>query len=130
MTGVARRRRAVRKVNGPVDRQVRTVVASSTSKPGPSTSRRRRSGREGPHVGYAKQETIDPLKGLGRYVGFGVGGSLLLAIGPVALLGLAVLRALQTETGAGSPATGRWVPYLSPHRARRHRRAPRSASGP
>ena len=32
-------------------------------------------------VAYAKQETIDPIKGLGRFVGFGVGGAVLLGTG-------------------------------------------------
>ncbi len=47
---------------------------------------------------YAKQETIDPLRQLGRYLGFGVGGSLLIAFGSI-LMGLATLRFLQTQTG-------------------------------
>ena len=49
-------------------------------------------------VAYAKQETIEPLKGLGRFIAFGVAGSLFLGIGLV-LAALAGLRALQTETG-------------------------------
>lgn len=62
-------------------------------------------------VDYAKQETIEPLKGLGRYVGYGIGGSALVALGLV-LLGFAGLRALQTETG--STFTGNWsfAPYF------------------
>ncbi len=51
-------------------------------------------------VDYAKQETLGPLKSLGRFVAFGVAGSR----GPVhrrdVLLLLAGLRALQTETGS------------------------------
>ncbi len=62
-------------------------------------------------VAYAKQETIEPLKGLGRYVGFGLGGSVLVALGLV-LLAFAGLRALQTETG--TTFTGNWsfAPYF------------------
>ena len=60
---------------------------------------------------YAKQETIDPLKGLGRFLGFGVGGALLLGIGSVLLL-LAGLRALQTETGSTFTGNLSWAPYL------------------
>lgn len=45
-------------------------------------------------VGYAKQETIDPLKRLGRYLGFGLGGALALGLGVLLLL-LALLRGLQ-----------------------------------
>jgi hypothetical protein len=57
---------------------------------------------------YARQETVDPLKGVARYVAFGVGGALLGAIGVVMLM-LAMLRALQTETNL----TGNWswAPY-------------------
>ena len=62
-------------------------------------------------VTYAKQETVDPLKGLARFVGFGVGGSLLLGIG-LCLLGLAGLRALQTETGETFTDGWSWAPYL------------------
>lgn len=62
-------------------------------------------------VTYAKQETVDPLKGLGRFVGFGVGGSIVLGIG-LCLLGLAALRALQTETGDTFEGGWSWAPYL------------------
>lgn len=62
-------------------------------------------------VAYAKQETVEPLKGLGRYLGYGLGGSIMVALGLV-LLGLAGLRALQTETG--TTFTGNWsfAPYF------------------
>lgn len=43
---------------------------------------------------YARQETVDPLKGLGRYLGFGVGGSLLVGLGGL-FLSLSLLRGLQ-----------------------------------
>lgn len=62
-------------------------------------------------VAYARQETIGPLKGLGRYLGFGVGGALLVALG-VILLALAGLRALQTETGSTFTGNLSWIPYL------------------
>ncbi len=60
---------------------------------------------------YAKQETIDPLKGLGRFVGWGVGGAVMLAIG-VVLLMLAGLRALQSETDSMFTGNLSWLPYL------------------
>ena len=62
-------------------------------------------------VTYAKQETVDPLKGLGRFIGFGVGGSFVLGIG-VCLLGLGALRALQTETDGTFDGNWSWAPYL------------------
>jgi hypothetical protein len=61
-------------------------------------------------LAYAKQETIDPLKGLGRFLGFGVGGAILLGLGSV-LLGLSGLRALQTETGSRFTGNLSWIPY-------------------
>jgi hypothetical protein len=60
---------------------------------------------------YAKQETIDPLKGLGRFVGYGVGGAIALGIG-VGMLLLAGLRALQTETATTFTGNWSWAPYL------------------
>jgi uncharacterized membrane protein YidH (DUF202 family) len=60
---------------------------------------------------YAKQETIDPLKGLGRFLGWGVGGAIVLAMG-VLMLMLAVLRALQTETDTTFTGNLSWVPYV------------------
>jgi NO-binding membrane sensor protein with MHYT domain len=62
-------------------------------------------------VAYAKQETIDPLKGLGRFVGAGIGGAIFLGIG-VSLLLLSGLRALQTETGTTFTGNLSWAPYL------------------
>jgi hypothetical protein len=62
-------------------------------------------------ISYAKQETVDPIKGLGRFVAFGFAGSLLLAIGLI-LLALAGLRAMQTETGDLLDGSMSWAPYL------------------
>ena len=62
-------------------------------------------------ISYAKQETVDPLRGLGRYVGFGIGGSFVLAIG-LGMCGLALLRFLQTETGTWFTGNLNWLPYV------------------
>lgn len=62
-------------------------------------------------VTYVKQETLVPLRSLGRWIAFGVAGSLLLGFG-VVFLGLAGLRALQTETGETFSGNWSWVPYL------------------
>ncbi len=62
-------------------------------------------------VGYAKQETVEPLKSLGRYLGFGVAGSLLVFLGTF-FWGLGLLRLMQSfEVFSGSS----WAsapPYL------------------
>lgn len=60
---------------------------------------------------YARQETIDPLKGVGRYLGYGAAGALLGSLG-VILLMLSLLRALQTETGDTFDGNWSWAPYL------------------
>ena len=62
-------------------------------------------------VDYAKQETLDPLKGLARYIGAGIAGSLLLGIGFL-LWALAMLRALQHETGSTFTGHLSWAPYF------------------
>jgi len=61
-------------------------------------------------VAYLKQETVGPLRALGRFVAFGTVGSVFLAGGLVLLL-VAVLRALQEETGAFNGNLS-WIPYL------------------
>ena len=62
-------------------------------------------------VSYAKQETIEPFKGLGRQLAFGLAGSVALGIG--AIFGaVAILRALQTETGDTFHGRASWAPYL------------------
>lgn len=62
-------------------------------------------------IAYARQETIEPIKGLGRYVGFGLAGSFVMGIGLVLLL-LGSLRLLQTETGDAFDGNWSFVPYL------------------
>ena len=62
-------------------------------------------------VGYAKQETLDPVKNLGRFLGFGLGGALLGSLGAVLLL-LGGLRLLQTETGDAFDGNLTFIPYL------------------
>lgn len=62
-------------------------------------------------VDYAKQETLGPLRGLGRFVLFGVVGSVFVAVG-VGVLLLAGLRALQGQTGTTFAGDLSWLPYL------------------
>ncbi len=62
-------------------------------------------------IDYVKQETLTPLRGLGRYILFGVVGSVALAIGLV-ILAVAFLRLLQGETGSTFAGNWSWVPYL------------------
>lgn len=61
-------------------------------------------------VDYAKQETVDPMKRMGKTVLFGVLGAVLIGVG-VTFLALAGLRALQTETDAFDDNLS-WFPYL------------------
>jgi len=62
-------------------------------------------------VDYAKQETLGPLKALGRFLVFGLIGSVAITLGTVLLL-LAGLRALQSETGSSFTGHLSWLPYL------------------
>ena len=64
-------------------------------------------------VSYAKQETVEPLKTLGRYLGAGLGGAVLTFLG-VMFVGLGVLRLLQSETGDTFEGLGfmSLIPYL------------------
>jgi hypothetical protein len=61
-------------------------------------------------VDYVKQETVLPLKQLGRYIAFGIVGALLLGLG-VLLLGVGALRLLQSETGDTFVGDWSWGPY-------------------
>lgn len=60
---------------------------------------------------YALQETVEPIKGLGKYAAFGIAGSILVSLGLVLLL-LGALRALQTATGDTFDGSWSWAPYL------------------
>ena len=57
---------------------------------------------------YAKQETVDPLKNAGRFLGFGAIGAVLLGIG-LSLLALGLLRLVQTEFD--NLARGGWIVF-------------------
>ena len=60
--------------------------------------------------GYVQQETVDPLKGALRWMGFGLAGALALGLG-VFLLMLGLLRLLQTEAASTFDGNWSWVPY-------------------
>jgi hypothetical protein len=62
-------------------------------------------------IDYAKQETLGPLKGLARFVAFGLAGSIALSIGLLLLL-LGLLRLLQSETGSTFTGKLSWLPYV------------------
>lgn len=60
---------------------------------------------------YAKQETIDPLKSIGRFLGYGLAAALSMGLG-ILFGAVAVIRALQTETGDALTGSLNWVPYV------------------
>ena len=67
-------------------------------------------------VAYTRQETVDPLKTLGRHLGFGIGGALMIGTGWIFAL-MALLRGMQririfNEPGEVGGGTWGWVPYL------------------
>lgn len=60
---------------------------------------------------YARQETIGPLRGAGKWLGMGAAGAVLLGLGLViALLGL--LRLIQTEWERAATGALSWLSYL------------------
>jgi hypothetical protein len=62
-------------------------------------------------IAYAKQETLDPLKGLGRYVAFGLLGALLIGTG-VMFCAIGTLRLLQGDRlGPHFSGNMSWAPY-------------------
>jgi hypothetical protein len=63
-------------------------------------------------VDYFNQEALDPLKGLGRFLMWGLLGSVLIAVGILLAL-VGILRLLQTETGTALTGNWSWVPYFA-----------------
>lgn len=61
-------------------------------------------------IQYIKEETVQPLKDLGRFVAWGTAGSLLVGFG-VALMLLGALRFLQEQFRV-LDGTLSWLPYL------------------
>jgi hypothetical protein len=61
-------------------------------------------------VAYAKQETLEPLKGLGKYAGWRIAAAVLLGLG-FAFVEIGLLRVLQEETGTALTGNWSWVPY-------------------
>ena len=60
---------------------------------------------------YAKQETLGPLRGAGRWIAMGLAGALLLALGLILLI-LGVLRLIQTEWDRAATGSTSWLAYL------------------
>ena len=58
---------------------------------------------------YVRQETMDPLRSLGRFLGLGIAGSLMMGAGVVPL-GVGALRLLQGWSVFGGSWS--WAPYL------------------
>jgi cytochrome c biogenesis protein CcdA len=60
---------------------------------------------------YAKQETLGPLRGAGRWLAFGTLGALLIGVGSSFIL-LGLLRLLQTEWTRSATGSLSWLSYL------------------
>jgi hypothetical protein len=60
---------------------------------------------------YAKQETLGPLKGAGRWLAMGAAGATLLGLG-LSLVVLGVLRLVQTEWDRSAEGSLSWLAYL------------------
>ncbi len=59
---------------------------------------------------YAKQETLDPLKGAGRWLGFGAAAAFAMGLGLMIML-LGVLRLVQTELDRLATGSLSWAAY-------------------
>jgi len=62
-------------------------------------------------IGYAKQETVAPIKNLGRFIGYGLAGALLGSLGAVLVL-LGGMRFLQTRSTFEGDGWRSCIPYL------------------
>ena len=62
-------------------------------------------------VAYAKQETIGPLRGAGRWILWGLVSMVFMALGMV-LLSLGVLRLVQDLGGNTLDGALSWIPYV------------------
>lgn len=60
---------------------------------------------------YAVQETVDPIRALGKFILYGI-AAVLLGVVSLILLGLGTLRFLQAQTGRHLSGNLSWVPYL------------------
>ncbi len=60
---------------------------------------------------YAKQETLDPLRGVGRWIAYGAAGAFLLGLGLVIML-IGVLRLVAEEWPRSATGSWSWVAYL------------------
>lgn len=61
-------------------------------------------------VAYARQETLDPIRGVGRWLAYGLVAVLSLVLG-VTMLAIGTLRLLQFEVFAESTSWS-WLPYF------------------
>ncbi|MET0146713.1 MAG: hypothetical protein ABW328_18275 [Ilumatobacteraceae bacterium] len=60
---------------------------------------------------YAKQETLGPLKGAGKWLALGTAGAALLGVG-LALVLLGLLRLIQAEWPRAASGSLSWLPYV------------------
>ncbi len=60
-------------------------------------------------VKYAREQAIDPVKALGRFVVVGIAGSILVGLGGVLLI-VAFLRFLQEQSAFHDSLS--WIPYF------------------
>jgi hypothetical protein len=60
---------------------------------------------------YAEQETVEPLKGAARWLGFGVVGAFLIGVGLTLVL-LGLLRLVQTEWDRAATGSLSWLSYV------------------
>ena len=65
-------------------------------------------------VTYAKQETVDPIKNIGRYIGWAVGGAIAFGVG-LTFIAIGALRLLQTSMPEMFDGRGKssWFPYFA-----------------
>lgn len=62
-------------------------------------------------VAYARQETIEPLRGAGRWILWGLASMVLVSLGMV-LFALGLLRAVQDLAGTTFDGSWSFVPYV------------------